>query len=111
MPAPDQIAFGKLPKKSDARTLSLPALLTGEITPEVEVDNQTCVAPPWGELGNNTLQDCAIAAAGHAEMLWAAKHGKPRPKPTLEQIVDAYTAALNEALTLVRSWPARDDPG
>jgi hypothetical protein len=91
MAAPDQIAFGKLPKKSDPRTLSLPALLTGEITSEPEVDNEDCVTPPWGELGNDTLQDCAIAAAGHAEMLWAAKHGDPRPNPTPEQIIDAYS--------------------
>lgn len=91
MTVPDQVAFGKLPKKSDPRTLSLPALLTGKIEPEPEVDNQKCVTPPWGELGNDSLQDCTIAAAGHAEMLWAAKHGKQLKNPTSKQIIDAYS--------------------
>ena len=88
---PDQVAFGKLPKKSDPRTLSLPALLTGEVTFRPKVDNEKSVLGPWGELGNDKLQDCTIAAARHAEMLWAAKHGTQLKNPTLKPIIDAYS--------------------
>jgi hypothetical protein len=92
MPVPDQVAFGKLPKKSDPRTLSLPALLAGEVTFRAEVDNEKSLrGRPWHELGNDTLQDCTIAAAGHAEMLWAAKHDERAKNPTLKEIIDAYS--------------------
>jgi len=91
VPVPDQVALGKLPKRSDPRTLSLPKLLTGEITADPEISNETAVTEPWGVLGNDSLGDCAIAAAAHAEMLWAAKHGRPRPDPTLKQVTDAYS--------------------
>lgn len=64
MPMPDQVAFGKLPKKSDPRTLSLPALLAGEVTFRAEVDNEKSLrGRPWRELGNDTLQDCTIAGS------------------------------------------------
>ena len=46
---------------------------------------------PWGVLGNDSLGDCAIAAAAHAEMLWVAKYGRPLPDPTLTQVIDAYS--------------------
>jgi hypothetical protein len=91
MPGPDQVAFGKLPKKSDGRTLSLPDLLHGERTSRTDVHNEAFVKQPWGELGNRDRQDCAIAAAGHAEMLWAAKAYMPWPGPSLRQILDAYS--------------------
>lgn len=91
VPIPAQVALGKLPKRSDPRTLSLPKLLTGEITPDPEIRNETAVTGHWGELGNNSLGDCAIAAAAHAEMLWAAKHGRTLPDPTLTQVLDAYS--------------------
>src|ERR1700722_4788879 len=42
-------------------------------------------------LGNDSLGDCAIAAAAHAEMLWAVRHRRPRSDPTLEQVTDAYS--------------------
>jgi len=90
MPVPDQVAYGKLPKRPDPRTLSLPALLAGEVTSDTNAANERYVQKPWGVLDNDKLKDCAIAAAGHAEMLWAAIHGLPRPDPTLDQILDAY---------------------
>jgi hypothetical protein len=100
-----QTAYGKLPKASDSRTLSLrslllPEILTGKVEPAVEVHHETVMGKrPWGELGNDTLRDCAIAAAGHAEMLWAVldhpeaypQDDTPLPGPTREQIVDAYS--------------------
>jgi hypothetical protein len=97
LPAPEQISFGKLPKKSDSRTLLLSlslsgGLLTGQREPTDDVCNDKLVAlETWGELGNNQLKDCAIAAAGHAEMLWAAKYHKPLPNPTVKQTIDAYS--------------------
>ena len=90
MPGPDH-AFGKLPKRSDSRTLQLPALITGKPAPKAEVENETAVERPWGTLGNDTLRDCACAAAGHAEMLWASLYGQRLPDPTQGQIVDAYS--------------------
>jgi hypothetical protein len=96
LPAPDQIAFGKRPKKADRRTLLLSlslsgGLLDGERPPAGPVDNENLVTQAWGDLDNNQLKDCAIAAAGHAEMLWAAKYKQPAANPTVDQIIDAYS--------------------
>jgi hypothetical protein len=94
---PNQIAFGKLPKKSDSRTLLLSlslsnGLLTGQPEPASDVCNDQRVPPDtWGQLGNDQFEDCAIAAAGHAEMLWAAKYRKPLPSPTKAQILADYS--------------------
>jgi hypothetical protein len=95
LPVPDRVAFGKLPKKSDPRTLllsfSLPdGLLTRREATADDVRNDDLFRS-WGELGNKQHQDCAIAAAGHAEMLWAAKYHEQRPYPTTTQILDAYS--------------------
>lgn len=97
MPAPIQIAFGKLPKESDSRTILLSlslsgGLLTRERAPACPVHNEQLVAPQaWGDLGNLRRKDCAVAAAGHAEMLWGAKYGKPLAYPTTAQILDDYS--------------------
>lgn len=95
MPAPDQTAFGKLPKKSDSTTLLISlslsdGLLTGQHAPASPVHNELLVTRDWDDLGNYQRKDCAIAAAGHAEMLWAAKYDKPLANPTTAQILCAY---------------------
>lgn len=96
MPAPDQIAFGKQPKNSDPRTVLLSlwlrdGLLTGQEAPKGDdsVHNEGN-RQDWDPLGNNQHQDCAIAAAGHAEMLWAELYDKPMTGPTTDQILDEY---------------------
>jgi hypothetical protein len=92
VPEPDQVGLGKLPKRSDPRTLSLPALLTGEITAQAAASNEDHrPGKPWAMLGNDELEDCAVAAAAHAEMLWAAMHRPGLPDPTLTQVIDAYS--------------------
>jgi hypothetical protein len=97
LPVADQIAFGKLPKMSDSRTLLLSlslsgGLLTGQREPAEDVSNDGLVSPePWGELGNNQYRDCAIAAAGHAEMLWAKKYHQQLASPTVARILDDYS--------------------
>ena len=91
MTGPDQIALGKLPKQSDSRTILLPRLLTGRIDLKPEAHNETVVARPWGELGNDKISDCTCAAVGHAEMLWAALYGGHLADPTLDQVADAYS--------------------
>lgn len=93
MAGPDPIAFGKLPKRSDSRTLSLslPGLLTGKVAPDKEDVHHDTAVQRWGVLGNDTRKDCALAAAGHAEMLWAVLYGEPFPDPTQDQIIDAYS--------------------
>jgi hypothetical protein len=91
VPVPNQVALGKLPKRSDPRTLSLPKLLTGEIESARKAHNEP-TGMEWGDLGNLQHKDCAIAAAAHAEMLWAAKYGRPLPKPiTTEKVLDDYS--------------------
>jgi hypothetical protein len=90
VPVPDQIAHGKLPKRVDGRTLSLPSVLTERRTHTAHVDNERFVQR-WGMLGNDQVKDCTTAAAGHAEMLWASKHGKPVKDPTKAQILAAYS--------------------
>jgi hypothetical protein len=96
LPAPDQTAFGKPAKKSDSRTVLLSlslsgGLLTGERAAAGPVENEKLVTRAWGDLGNNQRKDCALAAAGHAEMLWAAKYRNPLANPTTAQILSAYS--------------------
>jgi hypothetical protein len=62
--------------------------------------------PPtgWGLLGNSHVGDCAFAAAGHAEQVWAAP-GRPNPPVTSR----AVTAAYSEARQKRQGAPA-DEP-
>ncbi len=95
MPEPERV-FGKLPKRSDSRTLQLPLiypdLFAGKVAPEPVYE--MTVERSWDMFRNDKLRDCACAAAGHAEALWAALYHQRPPytsDPTEDQIVDAYS--------------------
>jgi hypothetical protein len=98
MAVPDDFALGKLPKKSDSRTLnlSLPklGLLTRKVAAKDTVIDETAEKrkeQSWDPLGNKDYKDCAFAAAGYAEMIWALLYGKSFGNPTEDRILDAYS--------------------
>jgi hypothetical protein len=82
--------LGKQPPRTDERTLQLARYLTPALpTPPASVDNGAGVTD-WRMLGNDTAGDCAWAAQGHADMLWASA-AQHRDLPiTTAQVLRAY---------------------
>jgi hypothetical protein len=84
--------LGKLPKRTDARTLQLARYLTPELPPPpAAVDNGAAVGD-WKMLGNDTAGDCAWAAQGHADMLWATAAQHRDLGISTTQVLHAYEA-------------------
>lgn len=94
--------FGKLPAKTDFRTLRFSALLAPQLAPpppsfdalaRVKAGLKLKRAPNVGSLfpmdGNDTHGDCTIAAAAHAESVWEAYCGKRRV-PTRKAVLRDY---------------------
>jgi hypothetical protein len=63
--------LGKLPPKSDARTLTLERYLLPQVTPPARVDRSSRVQH-WPMYANDRLSDCTCAAAGHMVQSWTA---------------------------------------
>ena len=57
--------------------------------PPQECDWTKAVTTEWGELLNDSIGCCVIAAAGHQEMVWTYNTGKPY-KPSDHSIMLAY---------------------
>lgn len=75
---PTQVRLGRLPRRSDPRTLRLAEYLTpGALPPiPVAIDNGTKVKD-WGMLANDQLGDCTCAGILHAIMLWKSSGAAP----------------------------------
>jgi hypothetical protein len=71
--------LGKLPVRTDVRTLALARYVdrTELPAPPAQLD-LTVHVPDWPMYGNDRIGDCTIAAAGHMIEAWsAAAHGEP----------------------------------
>jgi len=64
--------LGKLPKKTDRRTLKLSRYLPKLPTPMVSVDHASKLPANIGMMGNDAYGDCTCAAAGHMIQSWSA---------------------------------------
>jgi hypothetical protein len=59
----------------------------------------------WGLLGNSHVGDCAFAAAGHAEQVWAAPE-HPDPPVTSTAVTEAYAQAKQKRPAAATPHPA-----
>jgi hypothetical protein len=83
------LRLGKHPPRFDKRTLLLGNYLKKELTaPPPSVDYSKSVTS-WPMFGNDRLDDCTIAAAGHMIEEWTALSGVQRTLPE-SAIEDAY---------------------
>lgn len=87
--------FGKLVKKRDPRTLSLKSILDTDALPSIPetfspIDLSTVKFQMYG---NDQYGDCAFAKEGNILTFWGKlKHGDAYEAPTLQEILDAYSA-------------------
>ena len=70
--------LGKLPVRTDVRTLALARYLDRAVlpTPPAAFDETTNV-PDWPMYANDRVGDCTIAAAAHMVEAWTGTHGDP----------------------------------
>jgi hypothetical protein len=86
------VKLGKLPKKVDPRTLQFARYATVALTPAGQCHNGGAVKS-IGMLANDSLGDCAEAAAGHAEEVWSAREAGQ------VALTDAQAIAMYSAVT------------
>lgn len=83
--------LGKLPVKKDPRTLQYAKYRTYSLSAPVQAHWGT-PAKPYQMLGNDNYGDCAEAAQGHIEQIWAHDSGSGNYQPTETETLDAYSA-------------------
>ncbi len=74
--APTAFRFGKLPPIIDSRTLRLSDYLEPTLPPPPPSKNYAKNVKKWPMFGNNALNDCTCAAAGHMIEAWTASAGR-----------------------------------
>jgi hypothetical protein len=86
------LRLGKLEPKHDPRTLHLANYLnTGQLPKIPTQQDWSGKVRNWGMMGNDTLGDCTIAAAGHLIEGWSA-NASTELVPTDSAIITAYSA-------------------
>lgn len=101
------LRLGKLPTPPDPRTINLTQFVPEPLSdPPESVDNGAHITN-WGLLGNDYTNDCAFAAQGHAEMLWAASAAEPLTL-TVDEVLTAYAAAVGLDGALLAADPGAD---
>ena len=75
MPNFSKMKLGKLPSVNDPRTLKLAKYFLDTLPPAPPSVDYTCGITSFGEMLNDNLSDCVIAACGHAEQIWTAVLG------------------------------------
>jgi uncharacterized protein with GYD domain len=91
------------------RRLWLPKYLRKTPSLPATVD-YTGIGWAWGELGNDTVNDCAVAAAGHAIQIADWYGRRERSAITTDQVLAAYTAMSGYNPSDPQSDPS-SDPG
>jgi hypothetical protein len=83
--------LGKLPVRTDVRTLSLARYIDPTRLPEppAALDLTTHV-PDWPMYANDRLGDCTTAAAGHMIEAWSAESSGHSTEITESAVVDAF---------------------
>lgn len=84
--------LGKLPARHDARTLQMAQYLAPGALPKIPSKfDWTGKVRSFGEMLNNQVGDCTIAAAGHLIQIWTANDGVETILPD-STILSAYSA-------------------
>jgi hypothetical protein len=85
-----------LDRRHDRRTLHLDDYVAPGALADSPAAKEAKDFDAWTQLGNDHTNDCALAAAGHAEQLWAAPNA-PAPDVTPDGVIAAYTDARESA--------------
>jgi hypothetical protein len=91
--------LGKLPKKTDRRTLQLGRYLNAMKlpTPPASVDHSSRLPAKIGSMGNDKYGDCAIAAPGHMVQSWSVYADYPMATiPDTEILKSYFTLSPND---------------
>lgn len=72
------VKLGRLPKKTDPRTLQLSHYIDKAILPPVPKTMPAFKVPSWPMYGNDRLGDCTIAALGHMVQGWTFETGREK---------------------------------
>jgi hypothetical protein len=84
--------LGKLEPRHDPRTLHFANYLnTGKLPPIPAQKDWSGKVRNWGMMGNDTIGDCTIAAAGHLIEEWSA-NASTEIVPADSDIISAYSA-------------------
>ncbi len=87
--------FGKLPARYDARTMMYSQYQTKNysLTPPPSSQHWEKGLPAnWKMMGNDTIGDCTLAAAGHLIMNWTGNADKREKIIPDQQIISSYAA-------------------
>ena len=99
--------LGRLPKRNIPHLKPLRRYLRVEVAkvlpPVPAACDRSGLVTNWGDLLNDTLGDCTIAAVGHAVQLWTTVAGKQR------LMTDAEAQAAYELFGYVPGNPATDN--
>ena len=85
-----KVRLGKKAARFDPRTLKMAKYLA---EPPLPSSVSWLKAPNWPMYGNDTLRDCAQAAAGHMIELWQSLASPTATIPTTSQIITAYSGS------------------
>jgi hypothetical protein len=87
--------YGKLPARHDARTMMYTDYLTKTYSLTTVPSSQHWekkLPANWGSMGNNTIGDCTVAAAGHLIMNWTGNSSKKEKIIPEKEIINVYAA-------------------
>ncbi len=81
--------LGKLPPKSDRRTLLFEGFLAPGLAPPTNIDRESRVAR-WPMYANDRLRDCTCAAAAHMVQSWTAYARRHEVVPRWRAVIASY---------------------
>lgn len=81
--------LGKLPPKSDRRTLLFEGFLAPGLVPPAKIDRESRVAR-WPMYANDRLRDCTCAAAAHMVQSWTAYARRHEVVPRWRAVIASY---------------------